>query len=900
MKLTLFIHLFALLFICSASSAHSLDWVKNIGGKAYERALAVTTDQAGSVYVTGYFADTADFDPGPDTILRNAIHGNRIFLVKLDKHGHFKWVRIYGSSSIYNHYTEKGTDLACDSFGHVYLTGEFRNKVYFVHNSKQRVMLKTNGSDDAFILKLDTAGNFKWVKQFEGTGDGTSKAIAVDQSGNIYHSGSFKFNVDLDPGSDTFIIRTPYHPYYSYICKLDSSGGFKWGFSYKNIDINDITCQQNGDLIVAGSFSGWNDFDPDSSNSHQLYGKGVYRDGYIAKFSVKGQLKWVKQFSGNGASNVAAIYSKDNHIFCSGTFTDTFDIDPDTTQTYFVYDSLKPQTRNVFVSKFDMDGNFLWVGHSWNGYSAHAHDITVTTDGSVFATGRIEGSLSFGPYSHEFRVFAKHKRDMFLCKYDSIGKLIWAKGYNGYWELEGASLASDPFNNCIATGHFTDTADFDPSPNVHMLRAHRYEDVFILKLSDCGMSKATKSLYACQPRKSPGLGYTWDKSGNYHELFRSKNGCDSIVTFNFSLAVNYDTISVESCDSFTLPGSKRTVYQSGSYMETFTNYLGCDSLLTIDLSLHKSYLKTMQLSSCQPLLTPSKRLLMDTSGNYLDTLSSVSGCDSVLSINFNLHTATFSNLNISDCQEYISPSGKFKYHKTGTYYDTITNNNGCDSFITVNFNKLESSTSQLSITGCNSYTSPSGNHTFRTSGNYFDTIPNTDGCDSIISIQLTIVNTLVDSLGYSSASRSGSTLMADSVGLTYQWLDCEANYAKIDSATSRTYQPNKTGKYAVEVAKLGCADTSTCLAITLVNQNSNIQHILHVFPNPTQKRITFSHEGKEMLEVDIYNSNGIRVRHATSIRNSSTSIDTEDLMPGIYSALVRFENGSGKVSFIKQ
>lgn len=92
------------------------------------------------------------------------------------------------------------------------------------------------------------------------------------------------------------------------------------------------------------------------------------------------------------------------------------------------------------------------------------------------------------------------------------------------------------------------------------------------------------------------------------------------------------------------------------------------------------------------------------------------------------------------CGPYTVPSGNAVYHYSGTYLDTIPNVSGCDSLLTINLTILN--TYQTIVASeCESYTSPSGNNTWYASGTYLDTIPNTAGCDSLLTINLTILNT---------------------------------------------------------------------------------------------------------------------------------------------------------------
>ncbi|MEI6123531.1 MAG: gliding motility-associated C-terminal domain-containing protein [Bacteroidota bacterium] len=91
------------------------------------------------------------------------------------------------------------------------------------------------------------------------------------------------------------------------------------------------------------------------------------------------------------------------------------------------------------------------------------------------------------------------------------------------------------------------------------------------------------------------------------------------------------------------------------------------------------------------------------------------------------------------CQSYSSPSADHVWTHSGIYFDTIPNTIGCDSIITINLTILNSN-SAINETACIRYIAPSGNYIWTTSGIYLDTIPNTMGCDSIITIDLTVLN----------------------------------------------------------------------------------------------------------------------------------------------------------------
>lgn len=137
-------------------------------------------------------------------------------------------------------------------------------------------------------------------------------------------------------------------------------------------------------------------------------------------------------------------------------------------------------------------------------------------------------------------------------------------------------------------------------------------------------------------------------------------------------------------------------------------------------------------------------------------------------------------------------------------------------------------TATISPTACDSYRSPSTKHTWTASGTYIDTITNTAGCDSIITINLTINTVDV------SVTNSSPTLSANATGANYRWLDCNDSMSVISGDTGRSFTATSNGSYAVEVTQNGCVDTSGCVAIVNIGIKLNdFNTVPVVFPNPT-------------------------------------------------------------------
>lgn len=360
------------------------------------------------------------------------------------------------------------------------------------------------------------------------------------------------------------------------------------------------------------------------------------------------------------------------------------------------------------------------------------------------------------------------------------------------------------------------------------------DSIITLNLTINPNSSSSITASSCGMYTAPS-GAMYSSSGTYMDTIPNMMGCDSLITINLTVnSPSSSTMSATSCDMYMAP-SGAMYTSSGMYMDTIPNMMGCDSVITINLTVNMSSSATMSVSSCDSTYTAPSGAMYTTSGTYMDTIPNMMGCDSVMTINLTFNTPTTAVMNIFSCDSsYTTPSGAV-YTTTGTYMDTIANMMGCDSVMTINLTLNSPTASAISATICNgsTYTAPSG-ATYNTAGTYVDFIANTQGCDSVITITLavTTVNTAFtdNGLGLCTAAASGAT---------YQWATCTPNFAIISGATSQTYQATVTGNYAVIVTENSCTDTSACQQVIIsgVEENAFANNI-KMFPNPTNGNYT--------------------------------------------------------------
>ncbi|HEY6162324.1 MAG TPA: LamG-like jellyroll fold domain-containing protein [Bacteroidia bacterium] len=182
-----------------------------------------------------------------------------------------------------------------------------------------------------------------------------------------------------------------------------------------------------------------------------------------------------------------------------------------------------------------------------------------------------------------------------------------------------------------------------------------------------------------------------------------------------------------------------------------------------------------------------------------------------------LYTHNVTNtITTTACNSYTVPSGNMTYTASGTYQDTIPRVYCGDSLLTINLTINNATSSSFNVTACGSYTVPSGDETYTTSGTRMDTIPNSVGCDSIMTITMAINSLPVVSLSGNNAFCAGdSTLLTGTSGGTSQWY---MNGMPISGANTNTYYATAPGVYNMTKTNLnGCTD-SAAVGIT-VTQN---------------------------------------------------------------------------------
>jgi hypothetical protein len=353
-------------------------------------------------------------------------------------------------------------------------------------------------------------------------------------------------------------------------------------------------------------------------------------------------------------------------------------------------------------------------------------------------------------------------------------------------------------------------------------------------------------------------------------------GAKGAVATGTGINVRLDDILIEktattssftqtSCDSYSWNG--QTYNQSGTYTSAFTNIDGCDSTVTLGLTINNSTSNSITQASCVSYSWNNNTYT--SSGVYVDTLVNTAGCDSIVTLNLTIFNG------VSDVTTQIACDSFYwngiTYNQSGSYAfsDTCGAVPVNDSLIlTIN----NSFSNTIPVTECSSSYTWNG-QTYTVSGSYTFTGQTSSGCDSTITLNLTI-NTVA-----TATLNSVDNSISASAGSAYQWINCAGN-TPISGATNQTFVPTVNGSYAVIVTSSNCSDTSACVTITNVGvQEFDLTSIV-VKPNPSTG--VFQLVSDQMLNGDLVITDATGRVISKEKLSQAMTIDITDVSQGIY------------------
>lgn len=928
--------LFTLLSLATNLKAQHFEWAKSFGGFGLNEGVAINADDTGFVYLTGSFRTAVSFGSaiGPSTTLFTNGYENAFF-AKFDTNGNCIWAKSLGSGLS----SSRGTAITVDDLGNVHILG--RASVSNLTGmdldpGPGTSLFFTQNWGGTFQLKLTPNGDYIWAKVIE-QGALHPNSLSIDASGNIYTSGKFSNTIDLDPGTGVHNVSQPSGNVF--IQKLDSSGNFVWGHNIGSYYGSGgwAVIDNQGNVYSAGSFLNTVDFDPGTGtlNKSSLGSNDIF----IQKLDSSGNLVWVRTY-GTSAYEVAGRIEIDDfgHLYVSGVVSDTITFEAGNNNS-----TLETNTTSGFLLKLDTAGDFVWVKDIGIGVSS----IHVQESGQLWLAGSLNDTVSFGSGAGLITTASNGLLDGYAMRMDTAGNVIWIGSVGSTANDYINSITGNNSGSIFTTGRYRFTTDLNPNAAVQSFTPTGTWDIFVQKFSRCVTDSTVDYQTVCDS-------LTWIDGNTYftstniptHILINS-NGCDSLVTLDLTL-LNSSAIvdTLIACDSLTWIDGNTYYSSTDTISAIYTNSVGCDSIVTLNLTINNSNYTTDIQKACDSYTWIDGITYNESNDTVTHVVSNSVGCDSIITLNL---TIEYSNSGIdvlSSCDSLTWIDGTTYYHSTNSATYTLTNAQGCDSTVTLDLTILDSDSSSVSETACESFTWPLNSVTYTSSGIHNTTLTNIEGCDSVVSLNLTIeqnktteqiilscgnyewplTNQTYDSNGvYSvtlastatcdsivnlnltilnpdtSVSMDAPKLTANAQGAHYQWLNCDSAFTLITGETSKDFTPTLNGRYAVEIRELNCTDTSSCYLVTNAEVESPPNYNLLLYPNPTRGRLNIDFEEEhDDINIHIYNTLGQIIFYKGFGKTDFSEIDLDFSAGVYYIAIASHEQSLGVYKVVKQ
>ena len=215
-------------------------------------------------------------------------------------------------------------------------------------------------------------------------------------------------------------------------------------------------------------------------------------------------------------------------------------------------------------------------------------------------------------------------------------------------------------------------------------------------------------------------------------------GCTSTDNVDVTVSNSSTFTDVQSnCNSYTWIDGVTYTYSNNTAFVSYPSSAGCDSTVYLDLTIYNNTFSTDVQTSCSPYTWIDGNTYSSTNNSAIFIGSNSAGCDSIITLNLTINSPSYSTDVITSCDSYTWMDGNTYTNSNNTATHVLSNNSGCDSIITLDLTILSSSSSTDSISTCDSLTWINGTTYFSNNNSTF-TLNNNQGCDSLVTLNLTI------------------------------------------------------------------------------------------------------------------------------------------------------------------
>ena len=272
-----------------------------------------------------------------------------------------------------------------------------------------------------------------------------------------------------------------------------------------------------------------------------------------------------------------------------------------------------------------------------------------------------------------------------------------------------------------------------------LLTAFGCDSIVFLDLTVNPVQNTTLDIVICEGDSYDFNGTPETVQGVYVDTLLTYLNCDSIITLNLTvLPLSTAPLPISICEGESYVFNSVTYTVSGIYIDTLVNFLGCDSIVTLNLEVNPNKDTVLDITICNNQTFDFNGLILNTAGTYTDLLQTFKGCDSLVTLNLTVLDVLTNVIDASICEKETYLFNGVVYDSTGTYIDILTSSFNCDSIVTLNLLVKPITFFSFDIIICELDSFDFNGTKLTTSGVYIDTVNSSFNCDSIITLNLTV------------------------------------------------------------------------------------------------------------------------------------------------------------------
>lgn len=312
------------IFIVKLTPNGDFVWAKKLDGVEYEESNGLGTDSDGNLYVSGYFYEALDFDPGNAAFDMAPTGSGDGFVLKLNPAGEFIWAKKFGGEDF-----DLATGMKVMPGGDVYISGNFSATADFDPANDAAFNLTVEEDHSGiFLLHLKGNGDFiSAVKLADVLGASYGMSVDIDNAGAAYVTGYFGAVATFVTEAGT-VTMSPTDFYNSYVAKIDTDGTIVWA---KQIPSDQLTLSYSlavnnlNEIFVTGYFNGTLNLGAISLTENTANDSM----NYVIKMDTDGNFIWAQAFGGIDFVDRSAIAVDSNgNTYIASAYEGTVDINP--------------------------------------------------------------------------------------------------------------------------------------------------------------------------------------------------------------------------------------------------------------------------------------------------------------------------------------------------------------------------------------------------------------------------------------------------------------------------------------------------------------------------------------------------------------------------------------------